>query len=210
MNSNRIHSIPAAKTSWVQAGLLAASLVAALPCWAQYKVIGPDGKITYTDRAPNPNDGKVSTVNTRGVGGSDVPLPIELRQPVARYPVTLYTAPTGCDPCESGRQYLRQRGIPFTERQMQNADDGVAVERLFGSRDVPVLSIGSQVLRGFSPAIWGSYLDAAAYPRESRLPEGYQFAAPVPVVERAVPQRTPPATGGVAAPQPTNPTGIKF
>jgi glutaredoxin len=203
-----------ARLSWVPL----VALLAALPAHAQYKVIGADGKVTYTDRPPAATGGKVTAIGSRGVasGPVDVALPLELRQPAARYPVTLYTMTGACGPCDSARQLLRQRGVPYAEKQVQSAEDAEALERLVGSRDVPALAIGTQVMRGLAPEVWGSYLDAAGYPRESRLPASYQYAAAGPVVERrevkppAAEAAAPAAAATPAAAAPANTTGIKF
>ena len=98
---------------------------------------------------------------------------------------------------------------------MASPEDNDALERLSGARDVPTLSIGSQVLRGLSSSNWNSYLDAAGYPRESRLPANYQYPAPSPVADRPAPRAAAeapaPAAPPVAnVPSPSNPTGIKF
>ncbi|MEO8058009.1 MAG: glutaredoxin family protein [Burkholderiales bacterium] len=186
-------------------------LLVALHSHAQYKVTGPDGKVTYTDRPPISTDSKVTSVNARS-GASEVSLPLDLRRAVSRYPVTLFVASAACEPCDAGRQLLRQRGIPFSERQVQTTEDNDALERLSGGRDAPTLSIGAQILRGLSPEIWGSYLDAAGYPRESQLPANYQYPAAAPVVARTPPPRAPePAsTEPAAATRTANPSGIKF
>jgi glutaredoxin len=193
------------------------TLLAALPCQAQYKVIGADGKVTYTDRAPATSQGRVSSLGIRAaVGGGDNTLPLELRQAVSRFPVTLYVATGGCDPCESARQQLRSRGIPYVEKQVQGPEDAEALERLSGGRDAPTLTIGSQTLRGFAPEVWGSYLDAAGYPRDSRLPATYSYAPPTPIVERreaSAAARAPAARAVPPAPveaPPVNPSNIKF
>jgi glutaredoxin len=194
-------------------------LLAALPAHAQYKVIGPDGKVTYTDRPPASGKDKVTAISSRGVssGPVDVTMPLELRQPVARYPVTLYTVTGTCGPCEAARQLLRQRGIPYAEKQVQTPEDSEALERLSGAHDAPTLAIGTQMMRGLAPGVWGSYLDAAGYPRESRLPANYQYAAATPIVERreasAAPPAAsapPPAPSSTPSPTPANPAGIKF
>ena len=185
---------------------------------AQYKVIGADGKVTYTDRAPTSNEGKVTAIGSRGAAPSgDVALPLELRQAVARYPVTLYVMVGNCDPCEAARQLLRQRGIPVTEKQVQSPEDSEALERISGGRDAPTLSIGSQTLRGLAPSVWNSYLDAAGYPRESRLPASYQYPPATPITERreavakAAGPRAAPAVEVAPTPAPAaNPAGIKF
>ena len=194
------------------------ALFVALPSLAQYKVIGADGKVTYTDRPPLATEGKITSLGIRtAVGGGEAALPLELRQAVSRFPVTLYVATTGCDPCESARQLLRQRGIPVTEKQVQSPEDSEALERISGGRDAPTLSIGSQTLRGLAPSVWNSYLDAAGYPRESRLPASYQYPAATPITERreavvkAAGPRAAPAVEVEATPAPAaNPAGIKF
>ena len=186
-------------------------LLVALSSQAQYKVTGPDGKVTYTDRPPISTDNKVTSINARS-GASEVSLPLDLRRAVSRYPVTLFVGGAGCEPCDAGRTLLRQRGIPFSERQVQTPEDSDALERLSGGRDAPTLSIGAQILRGLSPEIWGSYLDAAGYPRESQLPANYQYPAAAPVVARTPPPRAPEAasTESPAAARAANPAGIKF
>ena len=196
------------------------ALLAALPAQAQYKVVGADGKVTYTDRPPASGNAKVTSIGSRGIasGPVDVALPLELRQPAARYPVTLYTVTGACAPCDAARQLLRQRGVPYAEKQVQSAEDSEALERLSGARDAPTLAIGPQMMRGLAPEVWSSYLDAAGYPRESRLPASYQYAAATPIVERheaAAPARpaAPAATPGsaqAAAPAPASASGIKF
>ena len=216
MNSPRLH--PTLHTALCWLPVLAA--LSAVPCQAQYKVTGADGKVTYTDR-PTSADGKVTALRpSGGVAAEASGLPLELRQPVSRYPVTLFTTGGNCEPCESARQLLRQRGIPFAEKQSQSAEDSEALERLSGGRDVPTLTIGAQTLRGFAPEVWRSYLDAAAYPRESRLPATYQYPAPVPLTERreasarAPAARTPQPGEADALPKVVRPvppaTGIRF
>ena len=86
----------------------ALSLIAALalafsasPTLAQYKVVAPDGSVTYTDRPPAQSNLRVTPMGRNApppVPGLEVGLPLELRQALARYPVTLYTA-ADCPPC---------------------------------------------------------------------------------------------------------------
>lgn len=197
----------------------AATLVAgAGTAWAQYKVVGPDGKITYTDTPP-------PTANARPVGargGGDTVdtdnLPYELRQVVGRFPVTLHTT-SNCTACDAARNLLRGRGVPYTEKTVHTNEDVNALVQAEGSNDLPVARIGGQQLKGFNSAEWNGYLDAAGYPKQSRLPSNYRFAEPsplVPLTVRPAPAtaaRTPaPAPAGDApppAPQPT-PGGIRF
>jgi glutaredoxin len=200
----------------------AAALVALLACSAavaQYKVTGPDGRVTYTDRPPLGAENRVAPLSGRSAqAGADSDIPFELRQIATRFPVTLYTTAGACEPCESARALLRQRGIPYSERQAISAEDGDALERLTGGRDAPTLMIGAQTLRGLSPEVWMSYLDAAGYPRQSRLPATYMPHPPLPIVERrdALPARPAAApaahseSDSAPAPPPPGPGGIKF
>ncbi|HEY9238447.1 MAG TPA: DUF4124 domain-containing protein, partial [Burkholderiaceae bacterium] len=42
------------------------ALLAGTPAHAQYKVVGPDGKVTYTDRPPTASGGRVTSIGARG------------------------------------------------------------------------------------------------------------------------------------------------
>ena len=138
---------------------------------AQYKVVGPDGRVTYTDRPPA---GAVA----RPLGQVPAPtlaaeLPYGLRQAVGRYPATLYTA-AGCTPCDSARALLRQRGIPVRERTIDRAEDIAELQRREGQVELPILRLGAQRLQGFEPGDWQATLDAAGYPRSNQLPPNWR------------------------------------
>ncbi|HET7794010.1 MAG TPA: glutaredoxin family protein [Rhizobacter sp.] len=195
----------------------AASLLTAVPAHALYKVIGPDGKVTYTDQPSVSPENKVQAVGTRGGVSNDASLPFELRQVVQRYPVTLYVA-ADCQPCDSGRQFLRQRGVPFAEKLVSTADDSNALQQLTGSTNLPSMTVGAQVVRGWQRENWASYLDAAGYPKESRLPANFPQGKAEPLTEAKQQQNAPvarpapsPQPSTQAEPPPAPPTtGIRF
>src|SRR5687768_3075196 len=111
---------------WRMGPAMLTALLVCLPAQALYKVVGPDGKVTYTDTPPPSTGG--SKVTKLGASNNVVPevaMPLDLRQALQRYPVTLYTMKV-CDPCDSARQALKQRGIPFAEKQVLSNDDGDA------------------------------------------------------------------------------------
>ena len=195
-------------------GLAALALsLAVLPAWALYKVVQPDGSVTYTDRPPASGNARTTTLGRSAAPAQpEVAFPLDLRQAAQRYPVTLYTA-ADCAPCDSGRQLLVQRGVPYSERRIVSEEDAQALERLVGGRTVPALTIGAQPLRGLSETDWAAYLDVAGYPRESRLPRGWAPAPVLPLVERVTPPRavapaTPPAD--TRALEPPAPGGVRF
>ncbi len=170
---------------WALAALL---VMACAPAVAQYKVVQSDGSVTYTDRPPASGNARITPLGRLGSGAPapEETLPLDLRQVMQRYPVVLYTT-QDCVPCDSGRKLLQQRGVPYGERRVISEEDALALERVVGGRTVPALTIGSQPVRGFSETEWLAYLDAAGYPRESRLPRNWPVAEPAPVVDRAVP-----------------------
>ena len=184
------------KQRW--ASVACTALLASTPAWALYKVIGPDGKVTYTDRPPVTEQGKAVPVGQPGAEAGGAALPYALRNAVSRFPVVLYTTPE-CEPCDRGRDLLRTRGVPFQERVASSPADIEAWQRRIGSQEAPVLAVGGQMLRGLAVDSWHNYLDVAGYPRESRLPAGYAPPAPQPLVPRA------PAAASAASAEPAAP-----
>ena len=196
--------------------MVAAATLIAGAAWAQYKVVGPDGKITYTDTPPP--TGKAQPVGRPAGEGVDTEnLPYELRQLVGRYPVTLYTT-SNCGACDAARSLLRQRGVPYTEKTVNTSADAALLVQNEGSTDLPVARLGSQQLKGFNSADWNGYLDAAGYPKQSQLPTSYKFRDPAPLAPLAVRPAPAPAPGtanpppaaAAPAPPPSTPGGIKF
>jgi len=203
-------------TSLRAPGLCLTLVVLAGAAAAQYKVVAPDGSVTYTDRPPADTGVRVTPIGrTAPPQPADAGLPIELRQAAQRYPVTLYTS-ADCTPCDSGRRLLQQRGVPYSEKRVSTEEDAAALDRAVGGRSVPAVTIGAQPLRGFAEADWMSYLDAAGYPRESKLPRNWPVPVATPLVERAAPSVAPGAptrtSADTRAPEPpaAAASGIRF
>ena len=200
---------------WAACGVMIAAALAALPAHALYKVVAPDGKVTYTDRLPDTAGAKVTPLNAAGgTPAQGTALPPELQRPVAQYPVTLFVT-VDCIPCSNARALLRQRGIPHTEKIVQSGADADTLQRLTGTRDVPTLMIGVQAVPGFAPDEWNGYLNAAGYPQQSKLPPGYEFAPPMPLqasrdAAADAPAANRPEQQLPAAPEMRNAAGIRF
>jgi glutaredoxin len=175
--------------------------------WALYKVVGPDGKVSYTDRPPATSGKQAASpkVQTLSTGGSATAgLPYELAQVAQRFPVILYGF-TACTGCDQGRQFLKQRGIPFTEKSVNSQADLQAFELLSGSRQMPLLRIGKQQITGYSSSEWNSYLDAAGYPAQSALPKGYAWPTATPMVAASATTTTDTPTGNTSPDRKTPP-----
>lgn len=165
---------------------------------AQYKYVGPDGRVIYSDTPP---PASVKGVQKKPLA-SGTPeasavsnLPYALQQASRNFPVTLYTA-ANCGGCDAGRSFLSKRGIPFTEKTVKSNEDIDALKQLSGSTSIPVLLIGSAKQSGFESGAWGEALDAAGYPATSQLPPGYKAPAAV----SAAPEK--PAPTAQAQPKP--------
>jgi len=155
--------------------------------WALYKVVSPDGRVTYTDRAPGSGAGRVQQVRADGSTPTTSVLPAVLREPAQRFPVLLYTAADCGDACEQGRQLLRQRGVPFQERIASTDEEREAWPRLVGGSEAPVLMVGQQRLRAYAPQLWNDTLDLAGYPLRSALPPNYEAPPAQPLLPRPNP-----------------------
>jgi glutaredoxin len=195
-----------------------------------YRIVGPDGKVTFSDRPPAEASAAAAPPSRPGAAAAPAAnglatLPFELRQVASRYPVTLYTG-SDCAPCASARSLLTARGVPFSERTIATNEDIAALQRISGSTTLPFGTIGGQQLVGFSDTEWTQYLDAAGYPKQSQLPTNYKAPAPTPLVAVApvaAPAATPaptqaadpalrdrPAAPVNSGPTPSNPAGIRF
>lgn len=202
--------------------LAAGSLLAPVAQAQQvYRIVGADGKVTFSDKPPPvaSNTRITAGTNVSGGGMASSALPFELRQVASKYPVTLYTG-DNCGPCVSARSMLMTRGIPFTEKTITTVDDNQALQRISGDNSLPFVTIGGQQLKGFSDAEWTQFLNAAGYPAASVLPNGYRQPPATPLVTLStLPTIAAPATAAAArpaapapqsAPAANNPAGIKF
>lgn len=183
-----------------------------------YRIVGPDGKVTFSDRAPNEDAAPALAGGAANPApASGAALPYALQQVATRFPVTLY-AGDDCAPCTSARNLLTGRGVPFTERTVKSNADIDALKSLSGNTSLPFGTIGGQHLNGFSDSEWTQYLDAAGYPKKSELPSNYRQPAATPLVAVKPVQAAPAAPAAPrpdpqaspSGPGPSNPAGIRF
>lgn len=183
-----------------------------------YKTVGPDGRITFSDRALN-EFAQAVPLRSPGKTPPGANLSFDLRQVSNRFPVVLYTG-NNCPPCARARDFLGRRGVPFAERTVTTSADIDALRRLNPSAGLPFAQIGGQQLSGYAESEWTQYLDAAGYPPQSQLPSSYRQPAAQPLVEvqRSEPEPPPrpleplyaPLPAASDRPTPQNPAGIRF
>lgn len=129
----------------------------------------------WVDNAGNVHYGDVPSeaakqVEPKKFSGSasadDAGLPYETRLAKQHFPVTLYVTDNCGTPCLQGHDFLKKRGIPYTENKLSTKEDIDAFTSKSGSDSVPTLSVGSATwLKNFEAGQWSSALDNAGYPK---------------------------------------------
>jgi glutaredoxin len=196
--------------SKIGAVIAAVALLAATTVFAQYKYIGPDGRVVYSDQPPTSAKGvqKPTAAGVAPAGSNSGGLPFGLQQAVKTFPVTLYTT-ADCDACTQGRNLLNKRGIPFSEKTVRTQDDVKTFKAATKAEQVPVMMVGGTRQVGFEEAAWNSALSVAGYPPNNLLPPGFKnspatsAAPPAPEAKSANTPAAPVAPGQTDSASPT-------
>lgn len=171
--------------------LLPLLLLPGLAAAQTYRWVDDAGKVHYSDRAPPASATDVQKTPTPARNSAASPLPYPLQRAVDNFPVTLYVT-ENCAPCAQARALLEQRGIPYKEVGVADAQ---ALEKLAGAAAVPLLTVGREKYEGFESAAYQAALDLAGYPRISLLPPGAE------VRQEAGQDAKPQAARGANAPK---------
>ncbi|UCH48190.1 MAG: glutaredoxin family protein [Betaproteobacteria bacterium] len=128
-----------------------------------YRWEDEQGRVYYSDQPPPP--GALNVRRTREYDDEEQQaLPYRLQVVVDKSPVTLYVTDCG-EPCDRARELMIARGVPHTLLDASKPEVQEALVTLTnGQLEVPVVSIGTTVLRGFKEDQWNSALDVAGYP----------------------------------------------
>ena len=107
----------------------------------------------------------------------------DLQLAMKEYPVSLYTSPMCKEPCQRARDHLNRRGVPFREIQVWDTDSNEQLKRISGSNQVPTVTVGASVQKGYEVSAFDELLDSARYPKAGAVkpraqatpgaPEGY-------------------------------------
>jgi glutaredoxin len=153
-----------------------------------YRWTDSRAQINYGDRPP-PDAQNLLRIDLRQIGEQvQSLLPYQVRRAASTYPVMLFTAGK-CPPCNTAREFLVKRGIPFAERTIVTGDDSVELKRLTQAEGVPVATVGNAPLIGFDPDEWNITLDASGYPKTSQLTPAFRQEPARPLTQK---EKTPP------------------
>jgi glutaredoxin len=139
-----------------------------------YKVVGPDGKITYTDR-PAAEGKSVTALEFASAPSSPLPdsvlkyqadLQKSMQNRLAQASKiessgtpTLFIA-TWCGYCTRAKAYLKGKGIGFREYDIDTAEGGRAYFEAGGRKGVPLLVAGDKRQQGFSEGSYDKFFAA--------------------------------------------------
>jgi glutaredoxin len=98
--------------------------------------------------------------------------------------VVLYTAPPCEKPCQDAKSFLTARGVPHRVVDLADLASFERFKKETGASEVPVLSVGELVLKGFEPGGWTHALDQAGYPKTAPARRPARAAAPPPPPRR--------------------------
>jgi Domain of unknown function (DUF4124) len=165
----------------MRATLLALMLIAAAGtpnAGELYRWVDQDGRVHYTDQPPPPQ-ARSAQRKRLGDRPGEGPVPFALQQAMKNFPVTLYVA-EGCgEGCKAAAAYLNGRGVPYTQKDARQ-EAAALMALTSGKLEVPVATVGSNVLRGFEAGAWKTTLDAAGYPSSAAGPARPAAAKPAP------------------------------
>lgn len=161
----------------VLAGLLCAGATALAQ---QYRWVDDQGRPHYSDTPPAKAKAVTKSEAKAPRPPEDPPPPYEVQRAMNDFPVTLYTAPSCKETCESARATLNKRGIPFAEVPVESPETRDRVKALTGAVGVPVLVVGRSVFNGYEPTGYQGLLDSAGYPKEGAVPARSQRAPAAP------------------------------
>ena len=126
----------------------------------QYRWTDENGRRQYGD-IPPPSAKEVKKIGPAAA-------PAAAAKPQALPPLTLYTN-SGCgEPCAEARAYLQKRSVPFTEVSVEDQADVARLRELTGALNVPVLTAGSVVHRGYAPQLYARALAGAGYSAQAK------------------------------------------
>ncbi|MDP2829913.1 MAG: glutaredoxin family protein [Sulfuricellaceae bacterium] len=111
-----------------------------------YKIVGADGKISYSDTPPVNPDTKAQTLKIQTWTGS--PSVSTSGSRVGK--VTILSA-KWCGVCTQAKSYMKSHSIAFEEWDIDQSDFARSKMRELGAKGVPVILVGTQKMVGFSP-----------------------------------------------------------
>jgi glutaredoxin len=179
----------------------------------QYRWVDEKGRVQFTDTPPPAGAKDVRKEEALPpAGGSAEAVPFAVARALKDFPVTLYSSPPCKEVCGQIRSLLNRRGIPFAEVQVWDEASHAKLKAVAGNSDeVPVLTVGRSVQKGFNAEALNTLLDTAGYPRAGSVPARSQGAPPPPdgIAAAAKPAAKPVSSEPPPKAGPYDPSGLQ-
>lgn len=133
-----------------------------------YRWTDANGRVFYTDKPP-PGDARSVEQKKLGMRAGTGPLPYETQMAMKTFPVVMFATDCGKS-CTDARELLEKRGVPYSEKNAQEAAVQAEILKLTGAStiEVPILMVGKSLTRGWEEGLWNAALDSAGYPKAGR------------------------------------------
>jgi len=158
--------------------IMSVTLTMSVAAQTVYKMVGPDGEITYSDKPPSDRARTTNTLEFRNLPSSPLPPQVlrfreqleksaESRINAARAPsvgdVALFTA-SWCGHCKRAKTHLAADRIAYVEYDIESVEGMRAFIGAGGSGGVPLLVAGERRIQGYSAPAYDRFA-AAVRPR---------------------------------------------
>jgi glutaredoxin len=132
---------------------LSAAALIALPAFAQlYRWTDDKGTIHYSDKAPEKRDARAVEIKINSYSGpatvTTTGAPAAAAAESAKASVKML-ATAWCGYCAKARAYMKSRGIPFEELDVEKSAQGKQEYRALKGRGVPIILVGDQRMNGY-------------------------------------------------------------
>jgi glutaredoxin len=144
--------------------LLLCTAFVSLPAFAQlYRWTDDQGVIHYSDKPPARGDAKKFDIQVNSYAGPATVSTTSAPAAGAAKPQVKMLATAWCGYCARARAYLKSRGIPFEELDVEKSAQGRQEYRELKGRGVPIILVGNQRMNGYDQGRLEGLLRAAGY-----------------------------------------------
>ena len=128
-----------------------------------YKWVDEDGNVSYHSQPPRDDNKYKVEEKDFGYQLESSRKSGEIKNRNRTFPITLYMVPK-CATCNLIRQYLNSKKLPYSELNVEgNTAMQAELKRVSGKLEVPVVTIGKGLIRGYSLEELNKQLIEAGY-----------------------------------------------
>ena len=128
-----------------------------------YKWVDADGVVHFSNIPPvDTKDQNMEIISFEGPPLIESYPETEEAKQATTLSVAIYTT-ARCGYCRQAKAYMSEKGIAYTEYNIENSEANRTAFRQLGGQGVPLMVIGQYRMNGFSPQSFDSLLKRAGY-----------------------------------------------